>query len=107
MKLTVKDRLVIGDLLPERGSMLDMILARSITEKTRITAKDITELEIKTDARDGKEFMSWNVEKDTGIEIEFEKAEVEMLKKRVGVLDKEEGVTERTFDLCLMIRDLK
>lgn len=42
MKLTVKDRIVMIDLLPEQGGMIDMILVKSISSKVALTAKEIT-----------------------------------------------------------------
>ena len=102
MNLAIKDRIVMIDLLPEQGGMIDMILIKSISDKVALTAKEITDFSVVQEGNSVK----WDQSKDTGVEIHFEMSEIELLKRRVEELDKSKSITMRTFDLCLKIKDL-
>ena len=100
MILTIKDRIVMPELFPERGGMLEMILVKSIADKVALTSKEITDFSI---VQEG-DSIKWNQSKDTGVEIEFEKSEIELLKKQVQEMDDNKNITMRTFDLCMKIK---
>lgn len=103
MKLTIKDRILIPEILPEYGNMVDMILVRSIQEKVKITSKDIDDYEIVSKDNGN---ITWNGAKDTGTEIEFEKSEIGILKRSYQKLNDEEKICDRNFDLCLKLKEL-
>lgn len=88
------------ELFPERGGMLEMILVKSIADKVALTSKEITFFSI---VQEG-DSIKWNQSKDTGVEIEFEKSEIELLKKQVQEMDDNKNITMRTFDLCMKIK---
>lgn len=90
------------DILPAQGGMLDMILVKSIQDKVTLTAAEITEMDVKQIDNS----ITWNTDKDTGTEIPFEASEVELLKSQIRKLDEEKGITSRTLELCLKIKDL-
>ncbi|MBD9177593.1 MAG: hypothetical protein EGP82_00170 [Odoribacter splanchnicus] len=100
MILTIKDRIVMPELFPERGGMLEMIIVKSIADKVALTSKEITDFSI---VQEG-DSIKWNQSKDTGVEIEFEKSEIELLKKQVQEMDDNKNITMRTFDLCMKIK---
>lgn len=102
MELTVKDRIVMIDLLPEQGGIIDMILVKSISSKVALTAKEITDFSVKQEGNSVK----WDQSKDMGVEIGFEMSEIELLKRRVQELDESKNITMRMFDLCLKIKEL-
>ncbi len=102
MNLTIKDRIIMVDLLPEQGGMIDMILVKSISDKVALTAKEITDFSVVQEGNSVK----WDQSKDTGVEIGFEMSEIELLKRRVQELDASKSITMRTFDLCLKIKEL-
>lgn len=88
------------ELFPERAGMLEMILVKSIADKVALTSKEITDFSI---VQEG-DSIKWNQSKDTGVEIEFEKSEIELLKKQVQEMDDNKNITMRTFDLCMKIK---
>ena len=88
------------ELFPERGGMLEMIIVKSIADKVALTSKEITDFSI---VQEG-DSIKWNQSKDTGVEIEFEKSEIELLKKQVQEMDDNKNITMRTFDLCMKIK---
>ena len=102
MNLTIKDRIIMVDLLPEQGGMIDMILVKSISDKVALTAKEITDFSV---VQEGNS-VRWDQSRDTGVEIGFEMSEIELLKRRVQELNASKSITMRTFDLCLKIKEL-
>lgn len=103
MNLTVKDRILIPEILPESGNMVEMIIVRSIQQKVSLTAKDIDYYDIKV-GENGN--TTWDGEKDTGTDIEFENSEIGVLKDAYKKLDSEKKITSRNFDLCLKLKEL-
>lgn len=103
MNLTIKDRILIPEILPESGDMVEMILVRSIQKKVEITAKDIDYYEIKTNESGNTQ---WNGSKDKGVDIEFENSEIEILKRSFQKLNDEKKINNRNFDLCLKLKEL-
>ena len=79
MELKVKDRLLVKTFVPEQGDMLKMKIVKEIMEKVELSKEELEALEVKS-AGQG---VQWNSEKDTGVEINFDKAELELLKEGV------------------------
>lgn len=102
MILTIKDRVIIPELLPEQGSMLEMIIVNSINKKVMFTPREITEFELTQEG----ESLKWNTEKNTDVEVFFEESEINLLKERYKKLDEEKRISRRTFDLCMKISNL-
>lgn len=103
MNLTVKDRILLPEILPESGNMVEMILVKSIQQKVTITAKEIDYYKIHVNENGN---TTWNGEKDTGTDIKFENSEIEILKSAYNKLDSEKKITSRNFDLCLKLKEL-
>lgn len=101
MILTLRDRIVMPDLLPEQGGMIEMILSNSILKKVELSAKDIKTYAIQQEGNT----IKWNQSIDTSTEIDFETSEIELLKKQVQEMDANKRITMRTFDLCMKIKD--
>ena len=103
MILSIKDRLLLPELLPESGDIIEMLLRRSITEKIKLTAKEISDYNIKSE-KPG--FITWDENKAVEKDIHMEDAEINLIKKGYAEADKAKKITERLLDLCLKIRDL-
>lgn len=104
MKLTIFERFILEEIMPDHGTMLQMITMQSILSKTQITTKDIKKYSIKDNTKTGK--LDWNVSIDNGEEFEMDPVEVEFLKNRYKELDERGEITIRIFSLCKKIRDL-
>ena len=102
MKLTIKDRIVLPEILPQQGNMIEMLVADSITKKTRFTAREVTDFKL---CQKG-ETLTWDENVDTDVEIDFEQSEVNLLKEQLRKLDEEKRISNRIFGLCVKIRDL-
>lgn len=103
MKLTIKNRMLINELYPKESNLISQILVKDINEKINITQKDIKKYEIKSNQNS----LTWNTEKDKGLEVDFTDKEIELLKEQVEKLDKENKITQDNLDLCLKIREYK
>jgi hypothetical protein len=99
--LSVKDRLEIPIILPEKGGFVQQELAESIRGKIKFTPDEIKKYEMK-DLEDGR--VIWKEEKVKNKPVEFEDNEIELLKKSVDILDKAENIPTSLFALCKRIR---
>ena len=104
MKLTIYERFILEEILPDHGTMLQIITMQSIRNKTKITVKDIAKYSIKDNTKTGN--IDWDRSIDNGEEFELDPAEIEFLKNRYKELDERGEITMRTFSLCKKIRDL-
>ena len=99
MNLNVKDRIAIMDMLPQAGSISEMV---DIMEKVRLGQEEKTKIEF----RESQGSISWNASSDKGKEIEFSFEELTILKTAVKKLDSEKRVNAANLDICLKINSL-
>nr|DAO84986.1 MAG TPA: hypothetical protein [Caudoviricetes sp.] len=104
MNLTIGERFLLKEILPDHGTMLQMITMESIHNKTYITVKDIKKYSIVENKKTG--YLDWNTSIDKGEDFELDPVEIEFLKNRYKELDERGEITMRTFFLCKKIRDL-
>jgi len=100
MKLTIKERLAIGGLLPEKGDMVTITIAKDIKSKVELTQKLIKDLNFRSL---GNRF-TWNEEKKPAC-IKFTLAEIKILKDRVTELEKKKELLVDNYDLYKKIQD--
>ncbi len=103
LKLTIKERVILSDILPQQGSKLQQIIVRSITRKTEFNSEEIDEFGLKWSAQG----VAWN-EKAKSAEFEFEVSESELsvLKEAASLIDKEARVTQHNLSLLEKIETL-
>lgn len=101
MKLTITDRFIIPEILPESGDMIEMLLVKSIQEKVELTVRELEEWNV----RQEDNLILWDQKKACDKEIHFENSELTLLKKQVEELDKEKKITSRIIDLCVRIKN--
>ena len=104
MNLTIGERFLLKEILPDHGTMLQMITMESIHNKTYITVKDIKKYSIVENKKTG--YLDWNTSIDKGEDFELDPVEIEFLKNRYKELDERGEITMSTFFLCKKIRDL-
>lgn len=100
LEITVKDRLVHGDLLPQQGDILTLTLAKDIGEKLRLTQADMKTAGFERSP--GQKGFTWK--KEITRKVVFTNAEIEFLRAQVDRLDKEKKITTDILSLCLKIR---
>ena len=101
MKLTLKERLSLPRLYPQKGSLLSQVTIRDINEKIKIGKDEIKKVGLKSD----KGSLTWDGKKAKEINIDFTEVEVNFLKDQVERLDKEKNITSNILDLCLKLKN--
>lgn len=102
MLLGIKERLAIVQMLPENGSIVEMVDIIEIMKKVRIDQEE----KIQIDYREEDGRISWNSNADEGKEVEFKYEEIAILKAAVKKLDEGKRVTPANLDICLKINSL-
>lgn len=107
MKLGVKDRLMISQILPREGNLVAQRIMRDIGQKTELTQEEMDSVKMKPLPSGG---VTWDdkLEKFLGQKtIKFTDAEIGFLKDQVKKLDETQKVSRDTFLLCDRIHNLK
>ena len=100
MKLSVKERLVLRNILaPQQSSLEDMIRIKSINDQIVLSSKDLDDIKYATVGNRS----DWDETKDPFKDIKLEKGEIELLKSIVAIIDREKKVTQDSLELCQKI----
>lgn len=102
VNLYIKDRLSIIQMLPQNGSIQDMLDVIEIVKKVRVEKEEKELLNL----TEGKNGVFWDTTKDKGKEVEFKFEEIDLLKRLVKNLDDEKKVNMTNLDVCLKINSL-
>ena len=106
MKLSVAERIILPELLPEQGSMINMLLVKHIREKIEFSSAEIGDFNLRgEEQKDGTCRFKWNPEKAIDVKFHFEKPEIDFLKAQVDRLDSEGNITSNNLALCLKIKE--
>lgn len=106
MKLGVKDRTVIPQILPKEGNFIQQRLVRDIRQKTELSQDDMEFVEMKASLKGG---VTWEKkkEKELGqISVKFTGAEIGLLKDSAKRLDETEKINQDTLDFCERVHNL-
>ena len=97
MKLTLKERILIQQILPQKGNMLEMLTIKSIVKKVEVTEEESKKFEITAKGNS----IVWNAEgKDAKFEIEFSEGELKVLKDAVVEMNDKKEITLDNLELC-------
>jgi hypothetical protein len=100
--LNILERSTIVELLPGEGNIITLRLKRDLVSKVGFSAEDFERFEIKStpDETDPtKSWTSWNAAGNTPIEIGFEDAEIELVKKKLAELNSAGKLTDKMISL--------
>jgi hypothetical protein len=78
IKLSVMERFMLPQLLPQQGGKIEMLLVNSIAATIEFTAAEVTEFGLQ-DAGNGN--VTWTRTKERDTEFEFTAEQIEVLKK--------------------------
>jgi hypothetical protein len=95
MKLTIKDRLLIGNILPSKGDLVTLTIKHDLSEKIKITQEEIVEVELTTN----EQGLSWNTEKEVEREFELTELEKKLVVDELKKLDEAKELTDDTVKL--------
>lgn len=102
VKLTVADRYNVRIFLPEKGSMIEQIQAKSIIEKIEFTSREIEEFEI-VEHPNGN--IKWDEKKAKEKTVVFTTGEIEMLKTGVELRDSAKEIKLFMVDVAIKIKE--
>ena len=103
ISLTIQERLLIGNLLPDKGSILTLTVADDLSKKIRFTQEEIKECTLEYD--ETLKTYSWNLNKSVYFDITDQ--EKSLLQKQIEKLDKEESIPMALFALVKKIKEFK
>ena len=99
MKLRIKERITLLNLLPSQGNITSMTIKYDLKEKIKITQEEIVGMELQES--DG--LIKWNDSKDLGKDIEFTELELKMIKDILKELDEKKQLNDDTFNLLKLL----
>lgn len=82
MKLNLQERIVLADILPQKGNFLELIVRKDLSDKISIKQPEIEKHQIKIVG----DRISW--ESDEEIEVEFTSQETQLVKDQLAAMDK-------------------
>lgn len=106
MKLGVKDRVVIPQILPKEGNFIQQRLVRDIMQKTELSQDEMEFVEMKSSAKGG---VIWEKDKEKELRqksVKFTGAEIGFLKDSIKKLDETEKINQDTLDFCERVHNL-
>jgi len=101
MKLTIRDRIQMPSLFPQRGNLIQMQLIEDISKKIQLDQETIKKVGFTQEGNGYK----WKKEAD--IDVEFTDLELGMLQDKVKELDSKKEIDFTMGGLCKKISDAK
>lgn len=86
MQLTLRDRLIILNILPTEGNFITMTAKHDLIEKIKVTQDEIVSLKIESTPEGG---IKWDGTKDEEKEFEITELELKLVKEKLKKLDEE------------------
>lgn len=107
IKLTTQERLMARFLVPQTGGLITLKLAKDVLGKIEFSGQEIETLNME-DMEQGR--VKWSIEKAKQVEpfaLNFTGKEIEIIKKRINELDKEEKLSLDLYDVAVKFMDVK
>ena len=102
MKLNLKDRIILMNILPAQGSIKDIANVIECNKLLSITDAEGKEYDYKNDGQRA----TWNPDVDTTKEIKLKHEHVSLLKKEIEKLDSEGKVIREQYETFVKIQKL-
>lgn len=103
IKLSVRDRVIFSEILPESGRKIEMILCNDLLKKIEFTPEEVSEFGL-ADTGGGR--VTWDTTRERSIDIELTEEQVFLLKKASNEIDEQGKVTRYNVDLLDQIDKL-
>jgi hypothetical protein len=100
MILSIKERIVLAGILPERTSFTKHIIAEDIRKKVIVTQEEVAEINLH-DAEPGPGVV-WD--KEIEKEVEFTKLELDLINEQFRKIDVEQSATKDMIDVYLKFK---
>lgn len=103
LSLTVMERVIFPDVLPDNGRKVEMILCNDLIKKVEFSAEEVSEFGLK-DSGGGR--VTWDTNKERILEVELTPEQIDLLKRSSHRIDEEGRVTRYNVALLQKIDDL-
>ena len=91
--LNVSERLSLMGIMPKEDNFVRLKLIRRLVDKVGLSATEITQFGLKQEGMQ----VTWNEEGKSDKEMEFEEAEVDLIKAELKKLDEQKKLTQQLF----------
>ncbi|MBN2744529.1 MAG: hypothetical protein JXR39_11610 [Marinilabiliaceae bacterium] len=95
IELSVIERIGFQQLIPEQGSFADLLHGRNILKKIEIGSEEAARLELRSEG----ERVVWKAGEAKPLSVSFSPVELEVIRKQIDKLDKEERIHISMFEL--------
>ena len=89
MKLSIKDRIVLHNILPSEGSFVTLKIVRDLREALGFSEAEVAEFEIRQEGAD----VHWNADKAVDKEVEIGPAAAQVIRSALSKLDQQQKLT--------------
>lgn len=103
MNFTIKDRLILLRILPNSGSLSEMVDLMDLAKNLKLSDEEKADISYK---EDGKGTITWDVTKEPNKQFDLTSDQVKLLKNAVKKLDEEKQITLYTVETMLKIQNL-
>jgi len=100
LALTVRDRLLIGQLYPKEAGLTEQTVVRDISRKVEISQAEQKKIGLKPMPQG----FTWDEKKEKVLQVELTETELNLLKDQVTKLDTDKKITQPLVELCLKIK---
>lgn len=95
--LTIKDRILFGQILPLKGDLKTMQIKDTIVEKITIKKEESDFIELRAENKDGNIQYKWDREKAKDIEVEFTDEELKVIHSVLSAMEKNKLMTDSVY----------
>ena len=99
MKLGINERLTLLQILPQNGSLEEIVDSMEIVKKSRLTEEEKEKINYENNGN----IITWDINKAFEVDVEFTPEEMKLLKTSVDNLSTQKKVTPNNLNLCLLI----
>jgi len=103
-ELGVFDRITLLQMLPTQASFTDLLHTKNVSEKISFKSEEAARLELRTEVVGDGQVTKWKQDEDKPLSVTFTPVEIELIRKQIDKLDKEEKLHISMFDLVKKIR---
>lgn len=104
MKLNIKNRLILLQILPSKGNLSDMVEVMDLAKQLKLSDKEKELINYKIDDSDN---IYWDSNKDFEKDFDLNSDKIKILKETINKLDSEKEIPLVLVDLALEIKNLK
>ena len=106
MKLSVKDRLLIKEFLPQKLDIPVGLIVREINERIDFNAEERDRLDLKATVTDkGLTSLTWNQEIELIKDVKFSKSEIALIKPVIADKEAKKELRDENLDLAIKLKE--